>query len=113
MQALLSICASVVVSGLVLAATPPDSAMPTPEVRLTKVESKTAPAQAPAEPAQPADEPAPRRERGKTIPGQELQDATEPLKPVRPRSVSEEARMDALAWFASGQILQKRNDKQG
>lgn len=44
---------------------------------------------------------------------QELEDPVEFLVPKQPRTVSEEARMDALAWFATGRIRQHRGDLPG
>lgn len=39
---------------------------------------------------------------------QELEDPVEPLVPRQPRTSEESARVDALAWFATGRILQHR-----
>src|SRR5579872_2768276 len=44
---------------------------------------------------------------------QEFEDPVEPLEPVRQRSVSDEARLDALASFARGRVLQDRGDLPG
>ncbi len=44
---------------------------------------------------------------------QEFEDPVEVLVPRQPRTVSEEARMDALAWFATGRIRQHRGDMAG
>src|SRR5215471_15632942 len=41
---------------------------------------------------------------------QELEDPIEPLTPRQPRTVSEENRLDALAWFGTGRIRQHRGD---
>lgn len=44
---------------------------------------------------------------------QELEDPVPRLKPVKPREVSDEARLDALAWFAAGRLMQDRGDAPG
>jgi len=44
---------------------------------------------------------------------QELEDPVEPLEPLRGRTVSDEARLDALASFARGRVLQDRGDLPG
>jgi len=44
---------------------------------------------------------------------QELEDPVEPLEPVRGREAADEARIDALAWFSTGRLLQHRGDFQG
>lgn len=44
---------------------------------------------------------------------QEFEDPVEILVPRQPRAVSEEARLDALAWFATGRIRQHRGDFPG
>ena len=48
--------------------------------------------------------------------GYRLQPADDPLQPLQPREAlteSERKRMDGLAWYMTGQMLQKRNDLQG
>jgi len=55
-------------------------------------------------------------DRPATAPGrqfQELEDPVEPLVPRDPRGKSDEARVDALALFARGRILQDRGNLQG
>src|SRR5579872_3736073 len=44
---------------------------------------------------------------------QELEDPVEPLEPKVRRTDSDNARIDALAWFAAGRILQDRQDFSG
>jgi tetratricopeptide (TPR) repeat protein len=44
---------------------------------------------------------------------QEFEDPVEPLEPVHPRQASDEARIDSLAWFSTGRLLQHRGDFQG
>lgn len=44
---------------------------------------------------------------------QEGEDPVLPLKPLRPRTAAEQARVNALAWYAAGQMLQTRNDPGG
>jgi tetratricopeptide (TPR) repeat protein len=44
---------------------------------------------------------------------QELEDVVAPLDPVRQRTVSDEARLDALASFARGCVLHRRGDLAG
>lgn len=44
---------------------------------------------------------------------QEFEDPVEPLKAREPRPTSEDMRLDALAWFASGRILQDRHNFPG
>ncbi len=44
---------------------------------------------------------------------QEFEDPVETLVPKQPREASEEARIDALAWYATGQIRQHRGDFAG
>jgi len=40
----------------------------------------------------------------------ELEGPVEPLKPEQPRTPEEQARLDALAWYMSGQIKEARNE---
>jgi tetratricopeptide (TPR) repeat protein len=44
---------------------------------------------------------------------QEFEDPVEPLEPVHPRAASDEARIDSLAWFSTGRLLEHRGDLQG
>lgn len=44
---------------------------------------------------------------------QELEDPVPRLKPTRPRGAADEARLDALAWFGTGRMLQDRGDLTG
>src|SRR4051812_34590741 len=44
---------------------------------------------------------------------QELEDPVEVLVPKKAPEASEEARLDAMAWFASGRILQHRGNYEG
>ena len=48
-----------------------------------------------------------------SIRGQDLEDVIEPLTPARPRTPAEQARVDALAWFGTGRVLQGRGDLSG
>lgn len=44
---------------------------------------------------------------------QELDDPVRRLRPVKAREASDEARLDALAWFAAGRLMQDRGDSPG
>ncbi len=46
----------------------------------------------------------------KTIPGQVLDDPVQPFVPKKPRTAQEQNRLDALALFMTGQMLEKRGD---
>lgn len=48
-----------------------------------------------------------------SIPGQEGEDIVQPLVPAKARTAKEQARVDALSWFATARILQGRGDLQG
>jgi tetratricopeptide (TPR) repeat protein len=73
--------------------------------------------------AQAAAAPADRNPAGSTAPEgkasdagiqfQELEDPITRLKPLKPRQVSDEVRLDALAWFAAGRLMQDRGDAAG
>ena len=44
---------------------------------------------------------------------QELEDPVSRLKPIKARGAADEARLDALAWFATGRMMQDRSDLTG
>jgi len=44
---------------------------------------------------------------------QELEDPVARLKPIKARGAADEARLDALAWFATGRMMQDRSDMTG
>lgn len=49
----------------------------------------------------------------KTFEFQDLDDPVSRLKPVKPRLAADEARLDALGWFAAGRLMQNRGDAVG
>jgi tetratricopeptide (TPR) repeat protein len=46
---------------------------------------------------------------GKGLQVQEYDDPALPLTPIKPRSADEQKRIDAVAWFAAGRVLETRN----
>ncbi len=72
--------------------------------------TRATPAAATAPPANPAAEP--KRPTGEGYRVQEFDDPLAPLVPLNPRTTAVQNRVEALAWFAAGQILEGRNDDQ-
>lgn len=50
---------------------------------------------------------------GKALQFQEFDDPVLRLQPVKPRDAGEEARLEAMAWFGAGRVLQDRGDLNG
>jgi tetratricopeptide (TPR) repeat protein len=46
----------------------------------------------------------------KNLPGQELDDPVEPLVPKKPRTAEEQNRLDAMAHYMTGQLLEQRSE---
>ena len=50
---------------------------------------------------------------GKVLQFQEFDNPVQRLQPVKSRDAGEEARLEAMAWFGSGRVLQDRGDLNG
>jgi tetratricopeptide (TPR) repeat protein len=70
-------------------------------------------AQAPAPATEEEAPAAPKRAKPGSLIGGELEDPVEPLEPLEPRTAADHARLDAMAWYGAGRVLQLRDDLAG
>lgn len=77
-------------------------------------QAEASPPAATQKPDQPAPgNPAAKTGATKTVPSDDFDEPAAPLEPKTPRTAAEQGRVDALAHYAAGRILEARNDLQG